>query len=217
MATRDSKVEKWLGWIDGQIKDEIIVMNLHRSTYREVIAMAQKAALPDSYFWEYLQDTYSTTQAVAIRRQAETSSRVRSLGRLITEAQHDANRLTREWWIGLWSDSDDPHTVQFAGPAFDRQFGGTIGNHLDPAIPEADLALLAGNASKVNAYVDQHVAHSDARAAKELPTFDDVDGAIDTIGTLFTKYANLLTAADWPTLVPFMQHDWRGPFRVPWI
>jgi hypothetical protein len=214
---RDSKVEKWLRWVDGPIKNEILTMNLHRSCYRELVDLAQKKALPDSYFWEYLQDTYSTTQAIAIRRQAETSSRVRTLGRLIAEAQEDANRLTREWWVGLWHDIDEPSTRQFAEGAFNQQFGGAIGDHLDPSTAQQDLDLLADNASKVNSYVDQHVAHADARAATTVPTFADVDAVIDTIGDLFTKYANLLTASTWGTLVPVFQHDWLAPFRVPWL
>jgi hypothetical protein len=104
-----------------------------------------------------------------------------------------------------------------ANRGFDEQFAGQVGDHFDPAIAEADLQLLAANAKAVRRYVDQHVAHADARPTAGLPTFAELDAAIDTIGKLFQKYANLLTASSWPILVPAIQHDWLAPFRVPWI
>jgi hypothetical protein len=29
------RIEKWRGWIDGQIKDEVITMHLHRDTWSQ--------------------------------------------------------------------------------------------------------------------------------------------------------------------------------------
>ena len=49
-------------------------------------------------------DTYMTTQAVAIRRQADIRKDVASLGRLLLELRGNADRLTRDFWVGLWQD-----------------------------------------------------------------------------------------------------------------
>ena len=72
-------------------------------------------------------------------------------------------------------------------------------------------------AESVKGYVDQYVAHSDARARAALPAFEEMDLAIDSIGHLFIKYVNALTADTYATLVPEFQHDWLAVFREPWI
>jgi hypothetical protein len=151
-----------------------------------------------------------------IRRQAEADTRVISLGRLIDEIGSDAGRLTRRYWVGLFGKSD---AVRFgvADAGFTKQFAPGGGDHIDPAIPAADLALLTSVAQSVKVYVDQHVAHNDAKPRGSLPTFKDLDANIDLIGELFAKYGNLLTASTWTTVVPVVQHDWQAIFRQPWI
>ena len=37
------------------------------------------------------------------------------------------------------------------------------------------------------------------------------------MGDVFKKYANLLTAGSYVTLVPALQEDWLAIFRQPWI
>lgn len=189
-------------------------MYLHRATYQRVGEIAGQNDLPDSYFWEYLQDTYAATQAVAVRRQAETSSRVRSLGRLLFEVSEDARRFTRSLFVEeIWDDAGD----WMADKTFDEHFAGDIGDHLDPAIPRTDLDALTSTARALKTFVDEHVAHSDAKPAHGLPTFDDLNAAIDQIGHLLRKYTLLLTAAGLIELVPVIQHDWEAVFRQRWI
>lgn len=53
--------------------------------------------------------------------------------------------------------------------------------------------------------------------ASLLPTFGDIDEAIDAIGGLFRKYALLLTARSFATLEPEAQEDWLAVFRQAWI
>jgi hypothetical protein len=79
------------------------------------------------------------------------------------------------------------------------------------------VATLTAGAVKVKDYVDEHLAHSDAGPRADLPTFNDLDAAIDRIGDLFKKYVNLLTASSYYSLVPVIQHDWEAIFRQPSI
>ena len=213
----DSRIEKWLRWLEKEIQQEIFDMNLRRYVFRDVGEIIEaNGSLPPSYWFEFSSDTYATTQAVAIRRQAEVDARVISLGQLIAEIGSDADRLTRKFWVGLWSNSD---ALRFGIPdhAFTKHFAPGGGDHLDPAVPEADLARLARDAESVKRYVDQHIAHNDAKPRGGLPTFEDVNASIDLIGELFIKYANLLTASTWTTVVPVMQDDWQAIFRERWI
>lgn len=70
---RDSKVEKWLRWLE-TIKHEVISMHGQRDTYRTVARITQDhGQLPPSRFFDYLSMWYATSQGVAVRRQAEVS------------------------------------------------------------------------------------------------------------------------------------------------
>jgi hypothetical protein len=213
------RIEKWRGWIDGPIKDEVLTMHLHRDTWSQTRELVRKNTdLPDSYWWEFLGDTYAVTQAVAVRRQIDVHKDVASLGKLISEVAQEPHIITRAFWISLW-DTSDPVDVSFAERAWRKQFGGSTVEYLDPAIPRADLVKAEDLSSGVKQYVDKHLAHSDRKPvpANSLPTLADVHAVIDLLGHLFKKYSNLLTAVSWGTLVPVLQHDWKAPFREPWI
>lgn len=86
----DQRIAKWQGWIDGTIKNNVLTMHLQRDAWRKVSKMLQdNGQLPESYWWEFMRDTYATTQAVAVRRQADTHKDVASLGKLIEEVTED--------------------------------------------------------------------------------------------------------------------------------
>jgi hypothetical protein len=221
----DSTVEKWRRWIEENISPDVHMTYLQRAAYRRVQEIVEgNPGLPrDSYFWEYLQDTYAVTQAAAVRRQTEVSVRVRSLGQLIAEIEADTDKLTRDFFVDMWRDPGDRDEIRrklteyTANGVFDDKFAGTVGDHLDPAIPRADLADLTGAAASVKAFVDESIAHSDKRPSSPLPTFAELDAALDLIGELLSKYTLLLTAAGLVDVVPTIQTDWEAVFRQPWI
>lgn len=215
----DSRIEKWTRWCETTIKDNVLTMYLHRDTWREVSKIIKdNGQLPDSYWWQFMWDTYAVTQAVAVRREADIHKDVASLGKLIQEIRDDPSRITRDFWIGLW-DTDDELMLMRAQQGWTKQYAGSTGTHLDPAIPSADADALTAAASKVKAYVDQHVAHADASAASAgvTVTLTEVHDAIDVVGHLFKRYYNLLTASSYGSLVPLIQHNWKAVFREPWL
>lgn len=216
----DLRIAKWTRWIDGTIKNNVLTMYLQRDAWLEVSKILQaNDQLPESYWWEFMRDTYVVTQAVAVRRQADTHPDAASLGKLLNEVAADSSRLTRDRWLGLWNDPDDPFMRMSAERAWKDQFGGNVGDHLDPEIPEADLAALTAAAGKVRGYVDKHVAHADAAAVSKSVTLTvhEMHEAVDVIGGQFKRYYNLLTASSWASLVPAIQHDWKAIFRQPWM
>ena len=117
----------------------------------------------------------------------------------------------------MWEPGPPPIGLAVAEKAFTDQWAGNVGTHLDPTIPKADLADLGSKSEAVTRYVDQHLAHSDAKPRSAIPTFGDLDTTVDLLGRLFRKYGNLLTAAMYPSLVPVHQDDWLAIFRQPWI
>jgi hypothetical protein len=209
----DSRVEKWRRWLK-RIDNEILSMHAHQDMYREVgKIVSDHGSLPASHFFDYLAAWYGTTQAAAVRRQADIDPRVVSLARLLKEIAGDAGRLTREWFLAHYAALDERHGVQ----GWNERFGGDIGEHLDPKIVEDDLSSLRAAADRVSSYVDKHVAHADQKPLKDPITFEDLNDAIDGISEYFRKYTLLLTQSSWATLVPVPQYDWKAIFREPWI
>jgi HEPN superfamily AbiU2-like protein len=214
---RDSKVEKWERDLEA-IKNEVLGLHHNRDVYRTVGRIVDEhGGLPPSLFFDYTQRTYAVTQCAAIRRQAEVHpARVVSLASLLAEMDAEPERLTRERFIAQYDDPD-PYFEQLGQATFDERFAGEAGDHIDPRIVEADLNELRAASEKVERYVDRYIAHTDREGLETLPTFGEIDEAIDTIGRLFKKYALLLTASGWATLEPVPQHDWLAIFRQAWI
>jgi hypothetical protein len=210
----DSKVEKWTRDLE-RIKNEVLGMHHARNVYRTVGRIVDEhGQLPSSLFFDYLRTTYAISQALAIRRQAETrSARVIALGSLLAEKKKEPARLTRERFLGMY----EPGFEDMGERAFAAQFAGAVGDHIDAHIVAVDLHELGAAAAGMKKWADQHVAHAGRRPLKTLPTFEDLDLAVDTIGDLFRKYALLLTASSWVTLEPVPKHDWLAVFRQAWI
>ncbi len=104
----DLRIAKWKRWIEGTIYNNVLTMHLQRHAWREVAAIIENnGQLPASYWWEFMRDTYATTQAVAVRRQADTHRDVASLAKLIQEIRDEPTKITREFWLSMW-DSTDP-------------------------------------------------------------------------------------------------------------
>jgi hypothetical protein len=196
-------------------------MHLQRDAWQTVSAMLeQNPQLPESYWWELMLDTYATTQAVAVRRQADLRADVVSLARLIAEIHDNVERLTKDWWLGLWGSPSHQIERFEAERQWGEHFGRDVGTHLDPAIPTTDAETLKAAAHCVRHYVNKHVAHADEVESSEPNVtlqVSDVHEAIETIGVLFRRYSSLLTCSTYMTLVPAIQHDWLAAFRVPWM
>ena len=234
----DERVEKWKDWLEKGISNDVYSMHLQRDTWRRMHEIVdENVSLKEvtSYFWEWLFDIYAKTQAGAVRRQADVNAQVASLGQLIHEIKTTPTLLTRDWYLGHWvkdetyDENDLRYWRQVGEGVWADKFAGGVGDHIDPAITEADLAELRDGSEKVRTYVDKHVAHFDAsvigrgppvppeRSGGSLPTLDEVHNAIDLVGRLFKKYSTLFTAADILTLVPVLQDDWEAVFRVQWL
>src|SRR3954464_11882159 len=126
----DQRIAKWTRWIDGPIKGDVLTMHLQRDAWLGVSKILQEnGQLPDSYWWEFMVDTYAVTQAVAVRRQADMHKGVASLAKLIGEIRDEPTTITREFWMGLWG-SDD---TSLAERQWSRVYAGEVERHIDPS------------------------------------------------------------------------------------
>jgi hypothetical protein len=219
-VTIDPRIKDWTARIDGKVKAEVIRMHHHKSAWDRVSAMlTDNADLPDSYWWEFMFETYAITQASAVRRQADSRRDVDSLMRFIMDVRKGAAALTKTWWIDtLWNPSHPIERYE-AERQWSEHFGGDVVDHLDPAIPSADAADLEKAAEKVKRYVDENVAHTSAAPKGPAISLElaEVHDAMETVDRLFRRYAGLLTCSGWVTTTPVEQDDFYAPFRVPWM
>lgn len=88
MASPDPRIQDWTARVDGAIKTEVLRMHHHLSAWERVSTLiADNPDLPDSYWWEFMFETYASTQASAVRRQADSRRDVNSLMRLIMDVR----------------------------------------------------------------------------------------------------------------------------------
>jgi hypothetical protein len=210
----DRRVIKWRRWCDEHIRPDVYSMHLHRHVFQEISAITNAQELPSSYFFEYLGETYATAQMIAVRRQADLHPQSASLGKLLSEIADDPERISRKFYVEAWGEDD----ARQASAAFDS-FAGKGDEHIDPLLVRRDLKSLSDTAESVTRYVNEYIAHSDARPKAAVPTFEELNVAIDSLGRLYDRYNNVLTGgSSHGSLTPvIIDHDWKAVFRVPWI
>jgi hypothetical protein len=65
---------------------------------------------------------------------------------------------------------------------------------------------------------DKRVAHLDyTKPIDPVPTYVDLDEAIDTLGSVFNKYNVLLTGTAMLFMEPVIVDNWKAVFQVPWL
>ena len=155
---RDSRYEKWCRWLK-EIDRELTDVYLNRALWRAVNEIVRaKPDMPPSHFFDLQALNYSTAQAVAVRRQAEVSDRVVTLGRLLKDIFDFPEVLTRQRYVALY-----PWGRQYFGDLYFNKWAGEGGNHVDPANVWSDLDDLYQKCEGVRRYVDTRLAHAERR------------------------------------------------------
>jgi hypothetical protein len=215
------QLRKWRTWIDHDIRHNVVGMYFRRQMWRdvnEILLANPTVGQQPSAFWDFYQESYAAAQAVAIRSQADDRRDTCSLRRLLGEIAARPDLLSRRGYAELLDaqQAQDELLVQHANRDWDA-WADSQGERFNGAIARADVDGLQRAAGRVSVYVNEHLAH-DAAAPKvtELPTFNDLHEAIDSIGALFQKYATILTGGSWE-LDHIVLGDWREIFRTAWI
>jgi hypothetical protein len=138
----------WWVWLSTHIRPEVYGMHLHRHVWQETQSVLRaNPALPESYWWDFLAETYAVTQTIALRRQVDTRRGTISLVRLLDRIARHARLVTRDYFLSHYG--DDRRAVVLGEQHWEETFAGRVEDHLDSAIPRADLAALTAAVSEV--------------------------------------------------------------------
>jgi len=66
-------------------------------------------------------------------------------------------------------------------------------------------------------WVHKHVAHLSTTPSPTVPTFDELDTALDAMAEVFARWNCIFTGVDLVSIEPVPQYDFLAPLRVPWL
>lgn len=209
--TDDERFKKWGEWIM-VIHEEVENAILNRHIRQEVAAIidANPRIQRPSAFYEWMAAVYSDSGLMAVRRQRDKDSRSISLARLLSEIVDYPRVLSRERFVGLYR----PELQNVAHHEFDRHVASGA-NHIHPTVAQTDLDALHKRTQDVERYGTKRVAHFDEKGPKNIPTFQELDDALDLIHALRVKCLFLLRAVTYRE--PVWTYDWKAIFREPWV
>jgi AbiU2 len=209
----DSRLDEWCAWVDDIDKDltDVAIARYVWRTINRIVA--DHPAIPPSFLFDVQARNYAAAQTIAVRRHVDRDPRSVTMIRLLSAIRDSPEVLSRQRLVSRY-----PWGIQHLG---DRQFddwAGSDATHVDLAMVTTDIDKLIASTESIQHYVNKHIAHLDEkRVSAAVPTFDDLDNAIDTLFELFRKYALMLTGHDRAVMEPVPQYDWLAPLRMPWI
>jgi AbiU2 len=216
-AAADALWQKWKEQLD-TIRRQTYRAHHYRNLWRGLGEIIENANLPDSAFFGALRDWYADSQVSSIRRQLDTGRKSISLRNLLEDIARNPTVASRERHVAVWLEDDaNPRVEHDANTNFDRLAGGQGRTHMHAAVVRADIEELQAAGAVAERYAHEVVAHTAITPTHEIPTYADLNDAIDQIGALVKKYSSLLEASIVAQLEPEILGDWRAPFRQPWI
>lgn len=211
----DEVYARWLDHLAG-IVNEVYTMHMYRFLWRRLAEITQSADLPPSVIFDAFGVWYASTQAAAVRRQVDRRRDVVSLVRLLEEIAAHPEVMTRDRHLALWR-RDDGDFEEPGNRNYDRFAGARERDVVETTLVRGHIQTLTETAEVVRTYVNEVVAHTADETTHAVPTFAELNAAIDTIGEIVKEYASLLKAEVLWQLEPVIQHDWEAPFRQRWI
>lgn len=139
--------------------------------------------------------------------------RLISLWNLLSQLERKARYVTLEQYVAL-SGSGPIRRHMAEEEAKEWLEAGT--NHLDPALPAADLLDLERETKVVKDYVNRSVAHRDGGGGTTTVTWLDLEGSLDRIEAIAQRYNLILRSTSFVTYESTPQFDETLFYRRPW-
>jgi hypothetical protein len=155
-----------------------------------------------------------------IRRQVRRDKDSVSLIELAEDIKKNSELITKEFYSSLYvirkPEKEREEWKRMGERDFVSQFGGALGDRLDPQIIDQDIQRLKKVADGSASFTDKRLAHLDKNEPTNIPMYSEIESWCDELNEILRKYLLLLRAVDYK-VGPILQHDWRSIFRTAWL
>jgi hypothetical protein len=188
---------------------------------REVFWQLQEVAklnpkiLKDGRFFDWMCVNYIRAQTVAIRSFDDHDRKSRSLARMIYEILENKGVINRETFVRMYM----RESSEIARGNFDFDtLAGRNRTCLSQVTIRGDLKKIEDACERVRRFVNKRIAHLNKPGdIRRLPTYDEVDSALNVLDEVFCKYDLLLTAQGMTTMHATSQSEWREILWEAWV
>jgi len=211
--------QKWKGWLD-EIGNELGWLLVGRDIFyrlKEIVLSNTKIQSPFTLH-KWIIDNYVAKMCTSISALTESNPKYKSISlyKLIEGIKNNPNVITRDYFISQWHDEPTKENGT-ASQTFDKfaKFGE---QYVDPEKLNSDIQKLKEETDIIKTFRDRWIAHLDEKQKIErIPTFGDIDKAIDIINEVWCDYNLLLKCSCVPRTRESGVGDWEAPLRHPWI
>ena len=203
---------KWQSWLD-RIQNDMMDLCWRRGMYHRLIEIIRANPRIDegNYLYDWIFGNYARVASVSIRRLLDHHRGTVSLHNLTDVILKHPQIINRQHYIAGYDQSN--HDV--ANAEFDELVGKGR-DTVDPSILEKALNRADTSCKIVKEFVDKSVAHRDVKPPDVLPTYTEIDDAIDAVGELFRFLYRLLLRSDF-SLTVLDAYAWEWVLEQPWI
>lgn len=209
-------LRRWRSWLPQMFRDLSDMLGKREIFYdlQEVAKENPKVLSPGDFF-DWMCTNYVTAITVGIRGFMDQSTGVHSLWRLLYEIIERPRIISRRAHVTLYRGT--PKDFDMGNLTFNNVVGPKR-QYLTQRMIRSDMKELEDASERVRRFVNKRVAHrTPAGKIRRLPTFNEIDKALDSLDRIFCKYKLLLVASGVTTVRATRQHDWREVLWEPWI
>ena len=164
-------------------------------------------------FFDWMCWNYVSAVSTGIRGFVDQHHESRSLWRMLYEILDNPGVLDRETHARMYARGPG---IAFGRDCFNAASGGRA--VISQASIRSDLRRLENASDRIRRFVNKRIAHrTNPGQIRRLPTFNEVDAALQAIDAILVKYNFLLTAQGYDTFEATRQFSWREVLLEPWI
>lgn len=207
--------EHWMRW-NGDIHElrlQVTALFERRRIWRAYVAACNSEDLTEAagVFHAWIALLYSDAMSIGIRRLVDRdphNSPV-SLYELIMDLSNHAEEVTAENFLKVWQPRDNFERERALG-TFRSLF--PVANGFLAERIKAEAEMLRWTASSILVHADKRIAHND-RKKSTLPTWKELDEALDVVAQLFKRYFLLITCGQYLLEDLVMPFGWEDAIR----
>jgi hypothetical protein len=165
-----------------------------------------------STFYGWMGNLYAAAMSAAVRRLVDRRKDTVSFVRLLENVKAKPSCVSRKAYKKRCTNPNLPLKY------LDKDYDGLIGPvmpHPDPVKIADEIRKLKERTEPLRRFVNEHVAHNAIQQSKSLPTFQELDDAIDMLEALAKRYLHLFRGAVLTLALPTWQYDWKAIFHYP--